>query len=316
MAAIHAVASLLKPGDHLVAGSDLYGGTYRLFEQILRPLGIEASYADARDPKAVAASLRDTTRLVWLETPTNPLLHLTDIAAIARLLKRRRDVLLAVDNTFATPALQQPLSLGADVVVHSTTKYLGGHSDVVGGAVLTNDERVYESIRFWQNAAGAVPSPFDAWLTLRGIKTLEVRMQRHLANAQRIAEYLSSHPKVRRVYYPGLPTHPQHELARRQMRGFGGMVSFSIEGGRPAVERFARRLQVFSFAESLGGVESLACQPATMTHGSIPKAQRLAAGIDDSLIRLSIGLEDPEDLIADLRQALPAARKTARRKAA
>lgn len=314
LAATRAVASLLKPGDHLVAGNDLYGGTYRLFERLLRPVGIDTTYVDARDPAAVGAALRDDTRLVWLETPTNPLLQLCDIAAVARQLRRRK-VLLAVDNTFATPALQQPLALGADLVVHSTTKYLGGHSDVVGGAVLTSDEQVHEVLKFHQNAAGAVPSPFDAWLTLRGVKTLEVRVARHLENARAVADYLSSHPKVRKVHYPGLKAHPQHALARRQMRGFGGMVSFSLAGGRPAAERFARSLQVFSFAESLGGVESLCCHPATMTHGSIPEAQRKKAGIDGSLFRLSVGLEAPDDLIADLAQALPSALAGGRRKA-
>jgi cystathionine beta-lyase/cystathionine gamma-synthase len=250
--------------------------------------------------------LRPETRLIWVETPTNPLLQVVDLAAVASV-ARSRGVLLAVDNTFASPYLQQPLALGADLVVHSTTKYLSGHSDVVGGAVVGNQRDLHARLKFYQNAAGAVPSPFDCWLVLRGIKTLAVRMEQHGANAARVAGFLRAQPGVKQVYYPGATHHPQHLLARRQMRGFGGMVSFEIAGGREAADAFFRALRVFSFAESLGGVESLACYPAEMTHGAIPRAERERRGITAGLIRLSVGLEDGEDLLTDLTVALAAA---------
>jgi cystathionine gamma-lyase len=305
MAAESAILSLLRPGDHVIAGDDLYGGTYRLFERVLRPMGLEFSYVSARDVSAYAAAIRPETKMIWVETPTNPLLTLVDIAAIARI-AREHDALLVVDNTFASPALQQPLDLGAHIVVHSTTKYLNGHSDVVGGAILTSDEKLYSEMKFYQNAAGGVPSPFDSWLVLRGVKTLAVRMRQHGENAQAIAEHLDGHPLVRKVYYPGLPDHPDHALAQKQMRGFGGMVSFAFEGTRADVDVFVRHLRVFQLAESLGGVESLCCHPATMTHGAIPKAERERRGVTETLLRLSVGIEDVSDLIADLDQALEA----------
>ncbi len=303
MAAIAATLSILRPGDHVVATEDLYGGTYRLFEQVYREQGIKVTYADGRTLETLSVAIRPKTRLVWIETPTNPLLQLVDIEAVASIC-RSRGVLLVVDNTFATPYLQRPLTLGAHVVVHSTTKYINGHSDLVGGAVITSDRELFKAIKFYQNAAGAVPSPFDCWLTLRGIKTLAVRMKAHQENALAVAEFLQHHPFVESVRYPGLPSHPQHELAKKQMHGFGGMVSFQICGGREEANVFFKTLKVFSFAESLGGVESLACYPSAMTHGSIPKEERERRGITDGTIRLSVGIEDKEDLIVDLEQAL------------
>ncbi len=303
MAATSAVLSLLRPGDHVIAGDDLYGGTYRIFERVLRPMGVTFDYVPARDVAAYAAAVKSETKMIWAETPTNPLLSLVDIAALAAV-ARARGITLVVDNTFATPYLQRPLDLGAHIVVHSTTKYLNGHSDVVGGAVLTSDDQLYSDIKFYQNAAGGVPSPFDSWLVLRGAKTLSVRMRQHCENAMRVAEFLAGHPLVRRVYYPGLPSHPDHELARRQMRDFGGMVSFEFEGSRADVDTFVRHLRIFALAESLGGVESLCCHPASMTHGSIPAAERERRGVTETLLRLSVGIEDVSDLIADLDQAL------------
>lgn len=307
LAATTAVLSLLRPGDHVISAEDIYGGTYRLFEMVLRPQGITFSYVDGSDPANFAAALRPETKLIWIESPTNPLLQLVDIAAVAAVAKAA-GVPVAVDNTFATPALQRPLALGADIIVHSTTKYIGGHSDVIGGAVVVNDADLYRDIKFYQNAAGAVPGPFDAWLTLRGVKTLQVRMRQHSQNAQRVAEFLQTHPQVEAVYYPGLPSHPQHELAKRQMDGFGGMVSFQIEGGRPAVEAFAGSLRVISFAESLGGVESLCCYPSEMTHAAVPREERERRGITDGTLRLSVGIEDADDLIDDITAALAAAK--------
>ncbi|HEY7783041.1 MAG TPA: cystathionine gamma-synthase [Ktedonobacterales bacterium] len=315
MAATSAVLSLLKSGDHVVAGDDLYGGTYRIFERVLRNSGLDFTYVPAGDVAAYEAAIRPATKLIWLETPTNPLLNLVDIAAVATVAGRHH-LRLAVDNTFASPYLQQPLTLGADLVVHSTTKYINGHSDVVGGAVLTSDEGLYGDLKFYQNAAGGVPGPFDAWLTLRGVKTLAVRMRQHCENAQRVAEFLEGHPRVRHAYYPGLQSHPDHALAQRQMRGFGGMVSFAFEGTRDDVDTFVRRLRVFALAESLGGIESLCCHPVTMTHGSIPAAERERRGVTDTLLRLSVGIEGIDDLIADLDQALAGvgSSETAKRK--
>lgn len=305
MAATSAVLSLLNAGDHVVAGDDLYGGSYRVFSQVFSRLGIRFDYADARHPARIAAAMRDQTRLIWLETPTNPLLRLADIRAIAEI-ARKRNVLLAVDNTFASPCFQQPLELGAHLVVHSTTKYIGGHSDVIGGALVTDDATLHQRLAFLQNSLGAVPGPFDAWLTLRGIKTLALRMERHQQNALAIAEFLAAHPLVERVNYPGLAQHPQHALACSQMSGFGGMISCEVKGGLEAGKRVAVATQLFSLAESLGGVESLIGHPATMTHAAIPPEQRRAIGLDDGLIRLSVGIEDVRDLIADLDQALQA----------
>ena len=304
MAATSAVLSLLSSGDHAVVSDDLYGGTYRLFSRVLTRYGLTFTYVDMSDLQAVAAAASAATKLFWVETPTNPLLKIVDIAAIAAL--RPPGALVAVDNTFATPYFQQPLALGADVVVHSTTKYVGGHSDVVGGLAVARDAAVHDAIKFAQNAAGAVAGPYDAWLTMRGAKTLALRMQAHAANAQAVAEFLASRDDVARVYYPGLPSHPQHALAKRQMSGFGGMVSFEPAGGARRALELAGRLRYFSLAESLGGVESLICHPARMTHGSIPAPDREARGITDALLRLSVGIEDIEDLLGDLRATLDA----------
>jgi cystathionine gamma-lyase len=302
LAATTAVFATLKPGDEVVAAADLYGGTYRLLERVFKQWGLIAHYTDDSSPAGFARLITSKTRIVWIETPTNPLLQLLDIAALAEL-AHKSGALLAVDNTFASPYLQQPLRLGADLVVHSTTKYLGGHSDVVGGAVIGRRD-LLQPIAFFQNAAGGVPGPFDAYLTLRGLKTLAVRMDRHCANARTLAPWLEKHPQVERVYFPGLPHHPNHELAKRQMRDFGGMISLRLKGGGPAARQFLPRTKLFSLAESLGGVESLVCHPATMTHASIPVEIRTARGVDDGLIRLSVGIEDVADLQEDLRRAL------------
>ncbi len=301
-AATTAVLATLKPGDEVAAAADLYGGTFRLLERVFKPWGLVARYTEDPSPAGFRQIITPGTKLVWVETPTNPLLQIIDIAAIAEL-AHKAGAPLAVDNTFASPYLQQPLRLGADLVVHSTTKYLGGHSDVVGGAVIGRRE-LLQPIAFYQNAAGGVPGPFDAWLTLRGVKTLAVRMDRHCANARRLAEWLAGRPEVRRVYYPGLPSHPGHDVAKRQMRDFGGMISVSLKGGKEAALRLLTRTKLFSLAESLGGVESLIGHPATMTHASIPAEIRQARGIDDGLVRLSVGIEDADDLQEDLRQAL------------
>jgi len=302
LAATTAVMSMLRPGDEVVAAADLYGGTFRLLERVFKPWGLIPRYAEDASPEGLAASMTPATRLVWIETPTNPLLAILDIAAIARL-AHDRGTLLAVDNTFASPYLQRPIELGADLAVHSTTKYLGGHSDVIGGAVIGRRD-LLEPIAFYQNAAGAVPSPFDAWLVLRGLKTLAVRMERHCANARVIAAWLAKQPQVARVYYPGLPGHPSHAVACRQMRDFGGMISLRLRDGGEAAVRLLTGTKLFSLAESLGGVESLISHPATMTHSSIPADVRAARGIDDCLVRLSVGIEDCDDLKHDLRQAL------------
>lgn len=304
MAATSAVLNLLSAGDHVVATDDMYGGTYRLFSRVFARYGIEFTYADLSDLAAARAALRANTRLIWVETPTNPLLKLIDIAAIAHLCHADRRIVVAVDNTFATPYFQQPLALGADVVVHSTTKYIGGHSDVVGGVAITSDDAIAETIRFHQNSVGGVPSPVDAWLTMRGAKTLALRMREHERNARAIADFLATHPKVERVYYPGLASHDGHELARRQMSGFGGMLSFTLRSSEARAMEFAAGLRYVSLAESLGGVESLICHPARMTHASLPKEDRERRGITDGLLRLSVGIEDADDLIDDLATAL------------
>ncbi len=303
LAASTGILSILRPGDHIIASDDLYGGTYRLFEKIFTPLGITTSYVDGSNINEFKSNIKTSTKLIWLETPTNPLLKLTDIAEVSKLAKQN-NILTVVDNTFATPYFQQPLDLGADIVIHSTTKYIGGHSDVVGGAVILNNKEIYENIKFYQNAAGGVPGPFDSWLTLRGLKTLAIRMKQHEQNARLVARALSEHPQVEKVYYPGLSFHPQYELATRQMKGYGGMVSFKIKGGFEEANNFMKSLKYFSLAESLGGVESLACYPPSMTHSSIPKEERKKRGITDNLIRLSVGIEDLEDLLLDLDQAL------------
>jgi cystathionine beta-lyase/cystathionine gamma-synthase len=299
LAATDTVLRLLKPGDHVIAGNDVYGGTYRLFERVVARYGITFSWVDLTNHDAVRAALTPATRLIWLETPTNPGMRLADIAAIAAL--KPAGVWLAVDNTFASPMLQNPLALGADLVIHSTTKYIGGHSDVVGGAVVLNDEEVYRQLKFLQNAVGAVPAPMDCFLTLRGIKTLAIRIERHCSNAMQVARFLEAHPRVARVLYPGLESHPQHDLARRQMRGFGGMISFIVREGEPAARALASRTRLFALAESLGGVESLIEHPYSMTHASTADSE---IATDPALVRISVGIEHPDDLIADLSAAL------------
>jgi cystathionine beta-lyase/cystathionine gamma-synthase len=302
LAATDAVLRLLAPGDHLLAGDDVYGGTYRLFERVLRPYGLDFSYVDTTDLDQVRSGLRSNTRMIWLETPTNPLLSVSDIASIAELAHNHPGApLLVVDNTFATPFLQNPLALGADLVVHSTTKYLGGHSDVVGGAVVGLDEALHERLAFLQNAAGAVPGPMDCFLVLRGIKTLHVRMERHSENAAAVADFLASHPRVARLLYPFHASHPQVEVARRQMRAGGGMISFVLKGGAPEAHRVAESTRLFALAESLGGVESLIEVPAAMTHASTANSP---LAVDPGLVRLSVGIEQVEDLLADLAEAL------------
>ncbi len=303
VAASTAVLQLLRPGDHLVAGDDIYGGSYRLFERVFKPWGIQTSYADATSVASFAQAITEKTRLIWVETPTNPLLKIVDVQALAAL-ARERKVRLVVDNTFATPYFQRPLELGAHIVVHSTTKYLGGHSDVIGGAVITSDPEIHQPLKMYQNAAGAVPGPWDCWLVLRGIKTLAVRMREHEKNALHLAKLLEGHPAIARVIYPGLPSHPQHELAKKQMSGFGGMISLELKGGFAAVEQFVSRLEVFILGESLGGVESLVCYPPKMTHASFSPSERRARGIGDNFLRLSVGIEHIEDLQADLESAL------------
>jgi len=301
MAATDAVLHLLAPGDHVLAGDDLYGGTYRIFERVYAQFGLHFTYAPAADPEAFLRHLTPKTRLIWLETPTNPLLGLCDIAAIARMVKATAPTaLICVDNTFATPYLQQPIPLGADLALHSTTKYLGGHSDVVGGAIVASDHGLAERLAFLQNAIGAVPGPMDCFLVLRGVKTLPLRMERHAANALEVARWLEARPEVHRVFYPGLSSHPQHELARRQMRNGGGMVSFTMRSGPEAARKMAEAVELFTLAESLGGVESLIEVPAAMTHTSTSDSP---LAVDPSLIRLSVGLETVSDLISDLEQA-------------
>jgi cystathionine beta-lyase/cystathionine gamma-synthase len=311
MAAIDCVLHLLKPGDHILASNDVYGGTHRIFTRVYGDFGIDASYVEMSDLDAVRVAIRPNTRMVWIETPTNPMLKVADIQAIADVVGMRRAVgthhgaslqpLLVVDNTFASPYLQQPLKLGADVVLHSATKYLGGHSDVVSGLVVLNDGDAFARLKFLQNAIGAVPGPFDCFLVLRGIKTLHVRMERHSANAMRIATWLQSHPKVERVIYPGLTSHPQHEIARRQMCAFGGMISFIVKAGPAEAQRIAEATRIFALAESLGGVESLIEVPAAMTHMSVANSP---LEVSPALVRLSVGIESAEDLIADLDRAM------------
>ena len=302
MAAINAIMTLLKTGDHVVAGHNLYGGSFRLFEKVLKNFGLEFSYANTGRLEEVAGAFRPNTRILFIETPTNPVMEITDIGAVAKL-ARERKVLLAVDNTFMSPYFQRPLELGADVVVHSTTKYLNGHSDGVGGAVILNDSGLADRLKFLQNAAGAILGPFDSWLVLRGVKTLAVRMERHNSNGLTVAKHLEAHSKVKKVYYPGLSSHPQHDLARRQMAGFGGMLAFetgSLENARTVL----KSVRLCSLAESLGGVETLISHPATMTHASVPPEDRQRIGITDGLVRISVGIEDVQDIIADLDQAL------------
>ncbi len=300
MAAIDTLLRLVKPGQHVLAANDVYGGTYRLFVRVLSEYGLHFDFVDMSDLDQVRAALKPNTRLVWVETPTNPLLKIADLAAIAEI-AHRAGAQLAVDNTFASPYLQQPITLGADFVIHSTTKYIGGHSDVVGGAILTNDTAAYEKLKFLQNAIGAVPGPQDCFLTLRGVKTLPLRMERHSANAQKIAEFLADHPGVKQVLYPGLTDHPNHSVAQKQMRLYGGMISFLPMGDATKAKRIAEKTKLFALAESLGGVESLIELPAPMTHASVAGSP---LEVDPTLIRLSVGIENVDDLIEDLRQAL------------
>lgn len=304
MAAITTIVlSLLRKGDHVLAVEDLYGGTRRLFDRVMHNFGVEFTYIAGTDLGDFEAKLRAKTKMIWVETPTNPLLRIVDIAGVAKI-AHSHNALLVVDNTFMSPYLQNPLKLGADIVVHSTTKYLGGHSDLIGGGLVLSDAKLYEKVQFAQNAAGAVPGPTDCWLVLRGIKTLAVRMERHCANAQKVAEFLVGHRKVSKVVYPGLSSHPQHNLARKQMANFGGMVSFHLNGGQEACKRLLKQVKVFTPAESLGGVESLIEHPSSMTHASVPKEEREKIGVADSLIRVSVGIEDIEDLITDLSAGL------------
>lgn len=303
MAATSTVIQALNAGDHVVSCNDLYGGTYRVFTKVFERFGVSFTFVDATDLQAIKAALTPNTKLLWIETPSNPMLKVTDIRKACELAHGRK-AKVAVDNTFATPALQRPLELGADLVVHSTTKYLGGHSDVVGGCAVTNDQETFEKLKFLQNAVGAVPGPLDCFLVLRGTKTLPVRIEKHCANAREIAKHLLAHPEVARVHYPGLPSHPGHELARAQMKDFGGMISFELKGDLERAKRMISSTEVFSLAESLGGVESLIGHPATMTHGSIPREERLKSGLVDGLIRLSVGIEDVQDLMDDLDRAI------------
>ncbi len=310
LAATDAILHLLESGDHVVCSDDVYGGTFRLVDKVFRRHGIEASWVDLTDPSNLEKAMRPRTRLVWMESPTNPLLKLVDLRAAAAV-ARAGGALTVVDNTFATPFFQRPLEHGVDLVCHSTTKYLNGHSDVVGGAVLTSDGELHQRLAFLQNAVGAVPSPMDSFLVLRGLKTLPVRMERHAQNAMRLARFLEGHPQVERVAYPGLPSHPQHALARRQMTGFGGMLAFVIRGGLEAARAFLRAVRIFACAESLGGVESLVEHPAIMTHASVPRETRERLGIADGFIRVSCGIEHADDLVADLERGFAAAKRLA-----
>jgi len=304
LAAIDAIIKMLRPGDEVISTNDLYGGSYRIFTKIFEPFGIKFHFIPMADPSVVEAQVNENTKLIWVETPTNPTMNIIDIEAMANIAKKHA-LLLGVDNTFATPALQTPLDLGADIVMHSVTKYLGGHSDVVMGALVVKDEALAEKLYFIQNSSGAIPAPMDSFLVLRGIKTLHLRMERHCSNGETIAHWLKGHPKVDRVYWPGFENHPNHKVAKRQMNGFGGMISFSLkEDTTEAATAILNKLKLFALAESLGGVESLAGHPASMTHAAIPADKRRETGVLDSLIRLSVGIEGVEDLIDDLQQAL------------
>lgn len=305
MGATDAVMKLLKPGDEVITSNDLYGGSYRMFKHVFEKYGIVFHFIDLTNADNIKPLINDKTRLLWVETPTNPLMNIVDINAVVNIARQKGNILVAVDNTFASPYLQNPLDLGADIVMHSVTKYLGGHSDVVMGALVTNDEALHKDLAFIANSCGAVPGPQDSFLVLRGIKTLHLRMERHCLNGRKIAEYLKAHPKIGKVYWPGFADHPNHEIARRQMRDFGGMLSFTLKSDDLSKAKLLMEsVALFSLAESLGGVESLINHPASMTHASIPAAERQKSGLVDSLIRLSIGVEDADDLIADLEQAL------------
>lgn len=303
LAAVNNVINLLKTGDHVVSANDLYGGTYRIFTKVFANYGVTFDFVDSTELRNIANALKPNTKILWLETPSNPLLKITDLKGAIAIARKNR-LISVVDNTFATPYLQQPLEFGADIVLHSTTKYLGGHSDIIGGALVTNNKGLYERLKFFQNAVGAVPGPMDCFLTLRGIKTLALRMERHCENAFAIAKFLSKHPKVKKVYYPGLNYHQGHSIAKKQMKGFGGMVSFELKGDNRKTMKFLSSTKLFALAESLGCVHSLINHPPTMTHASVPADVRKQIGINDNLVRLSVGIENAEDLIADLKQAL------------
>ncbi len=304
LAAIDCVIRLFKPNDHIIAGDDLYGGTYRMFTKIFSKYGLTFTFVDMNNPENVSKAITKNTKMIWLETPTNPLLKVADIVAITKISKENK-LISAVDNTFATPYIQNPLDLGADIVMHSATKYLGGHSDLVMGALMLNDDKLYEQLKFTQFAAGAITGPMDSFLAIRGVKTLAIRMERHSSNGMAVAQFLESHAKVSEVFYPGLQSHPNYEVAKKQMRSFGGMLSFKLkDNSQAAAFKLLENLKVFTLAESLGGVESLANHPSTMTHASIPEPERLKIGITESLIRLSVGIEDVEDLLADLENVL------------
>jgi len=303
MAAVDACLKLLSAGDHVVCSDDVYGGVSRLFNQILAKYGLKFTYVDTTNPLLVERTIRKNTKMLWIETPTNPLLKVTDLLSMAKI-ARKHKLYYVVDSTFATPALLRPLEYGADIVVQSTTKYLSGHNQLIGGAIITRQKKIFDEMKFVQKSIGAVPSPFDSWLTLLGIKTLSLRMKRHSENAQAVAEFLESHPKISRVIYPGLKSHPQHEIALRQMSGFGGMISFELKGGIPAAKKLMNSVKLCALAESLGAVETMITHPATMTHTSVPKKVRLVRGLSDGLVRLSVGIEDVYDIIQDLRRAL------------
>lgn len=304
MGATDAVLRLLKPGDEVITGNDLYGGSYRIFTKVYEKYGIKFHFLDLSNPENIIPYINENTKLVWIETPTNPTMRIIDIEGVAKITKEKK-ILLTVDNTFASPYLQNPIDLGADIVMHSVTKYIGGHSDVVMGALLTNSEALYKDLFFVYNACGATPGPQDSFLVLRGIKTLHLRMKAHCENGEKVAHYLKKHPKIDKIYWPGFEDHPNHDIAKKQMRGFGGMVSITLkDADLQETFRVASRFKVFALAESLGGVESLVNHPTTMTHGSIPKAEREKVGVIDNLLRLSVGVEDIDDLLADLEQAL------------
>ncbi|MBN8701481.1 MAG: cystathionine gamma-synthase [Bacteroidetes bacterium] len=304
MGASDAIIKLLRPGDEVIAADDLYGGSYRMFEKVFRPFGIKFHYVNMHDASNINSYINNNTKMLWVETPTNPTMKIIDIAACSEIAKKN-NLILVVDNTFASPYLQNPLNLGADIVMHSVTKYLGGHSDVVMGATCTNDDKLYEQLAFIHNSCGATPGPMDSFLVLRGIKTLHVRMERHCYNGKKVAEFLKQHPKVDKVYWPGFTDHPNHAIAKKQMKDFGGMISFTLKGNsKDEAFKITSSTEVFSLAESLGGVESLIGHPATMTHASIPQAEREKSGVVDSLLRLSVGIEDIDDLLEDLKKAL------------
>ena len=304
LAAMDVLLKTFSPGDEIISSNDLYGGSYRIFTKVYQNYGLKFHFVDMEDTSAILPFITAKTKMIWIETPTNPMMNIIDIAAVAAIAKKN-NILLGVDNTFASPYLQRPLDLGADVVVHSITKYIAGHSDVIMGAIVLNDDVLQERLSFLQNATGPVPGPQDCFLALRGIKTLHVRMDRHCENAKAVAQFLVAHPAVKKVYFPGLPTHPNHDVAKRQMKSYGGMISFSLKNDELEVAReVLSKVKIFACAESLGGVESLIGHPASMTHASIPKAEREKVGVTDSLIRLSVGIEDVEDLVADLKQAI------------